>query len=156
MFRKTISSEIDIAAPPEAVWALLCDLGGYGAWNPFIRKAEGTLAVGRRLKLALQIPGGMKMRIRPRLTEVSETREIRWLGHLVIPGLFDGDHRFQIFSRNRRHTRLRQEEIFSGLLVPVFGSWIAGGALRGFDAMNRAAKTRLEAPAPAGRASGSG
>jgi hypothetical protein len=146
MLRKTISSEITIAAAATRVWDLVSDLSGYAAWNPFIRSASGILSPGRRLDLTLQIPDGLKMRIRPRLIAVIEEREIRWVGHLGISGLFDGDHRFLISPLNDgKGTILRQEETFSGLLVPVFGSWIGGGALRGFAAMNQAARRRLEA-----------
>jgi hypothetical protein len=45
---------------------------------------------------------------------------------------------------NAERTLLRQEETFSGLLVRLFGNWIGGGALRGFPAMNKSAKSRLE------------
>lgn len=145
MFRKTISSEITIAADATAVWNLLADLPGYGSWNPFVRSASGVLSPGQRLDLKLYIPDGMKMRIRPRLITVIEEREIRWIGHLGISGLFDGDHRFLVSPLDAERTLLRQEEIFSGLLVPVFGSWIGGGALRGFAAMNEAARQHLEA-----------
>ena len=44
-----IRSEIDIEAPPEAVWAQLADLGRYEEWNPFITRAEGTAEAGQRL-----------------------------------------------------------------------------------------------------------
>jgi hypothetical protein len=151
--RKTISSELTIAAAATAVWNLLTDLSGYASWNPFIRSASGILSPGRRLDLTLQIPDGLKMRIRPRLISVIEEREIRWLGHLGVSGLFDGDHRFLISPlKVEGKTLLRQEETFSGLLVPIFGSWIGGGALRGFAAMNKAARRHLESrgcrPAP--------
>jgi hypothetical protein len=144
MFRRTISSDIDITATATAVWNLLSDFPRYTSWNPFIRSASGILSPGQRLDLTLQIPDGLKMRIRPRLITVIEEREIRWIGQLGISGFFDGDHRFLISPLNAERTLLRQEENFSGLLVPVFGSWIGGGALRGFAAMNKAARLQLE------------
>ena len=49
-----IRSEIDIEAPPEAVWAQLADLGRYEEWNPFITRAEGTAEAGQRLKLQMR------------------------------------------------------------------------------------------------------
>jgi len=141
---KSIRSEIDIHAPVVRVWELLSDLASYPDWNPFIRRAEGTLAQGERLRLELQIPDGMRMKIRPRLITVVEQAEIRWIGHLMVPGLFDGDHRFVLTRFEPARTRLLQEETFRGALVPVFGGWIGAGARRGFEAMNRAAKARLE------------
>ncbi len=139
-----IRSEIDIHAPAARVWDLLADLSAYPDWNPFIRRAEGTLAEGARLRLELQIPDGMRMKIRPRLISVVEPAEIRWIGHLLVPGLFDGDHRFLLIPIEPTRTRLVQEETFRGALAPVFGGWIGAGARRGFAAMNQSAKTRLE------------
>ena len=141
---KSIRSEIDIHAPVVRVWELLADLASYPDWNPFIRRAEGTLAQGERLRLELQIPDGMRMKIRPRLITVIEQAEIRWIGHLMVPGLFDGNHRFVLTPLAPARTRLLQQETFRGALVPVFGGWIGAGARRGFEAMNRAAKARLE------------
>ena len=141
---KSIRSEIDIHAPVVRVWELLADLASYPDWNPFIRRAEGTLAQGERLRLELQIPDGMRMKIRPRLITVIEQAEIRWIGHLMVPGLFDGNHRFVLTPLAPARTRLLQQETFRGALVPVFGRWIGAGARRGFEAMNRAAKARLE------------
>jgi hypothetical protein len=139
----SIRSDITIDAPAERVWSLLADLASYPDWNPFIRRAEGTLAQGEQLRLELQIPDGMRMKIRPRLITVVEQAQIRWIGHLVVPGLFDGDHRFVLTPLAPACTRLVQQETFNGALVPVFGGWIGAGARRGFEAMNRAAKARL-------------
>jgi hypothetical protein len=141
---KSIRSEIDIDAPAARVWDLLTDFAAYPDWNPFIRRAEGVLAEGEQLRLLFQIPDGMRMKIRPRLITVVEQAEIRWLGHLAVPGLFDGDHRFLLTPLDAGTTRLVQEETFRGALVPIFGGWIGAGARRGFAAMNRAAKMRLE------------
>ena len=41
---RTISASIDIAAPPDEVWAVLADLDSYREWNPFIQSASGKLA----------------------------------------------------------------------------------------------------------------
>jgi len=141
---KSARAEIDIHASAERVWDLLADVAAYPDWNPFIRRAEGILAEGEQLRLLLQIPDGMRMKIRPRLITVVAPVEIRWIGHLMVPGLFDGDHRFVLTPLEPARTRLVQEETFRGALVPVFGGWIGAGARRGFAAMNQAAKTRLE------------
>lgn len=38
----SISTEIDIAAPPSAVWSALTDYERYPDWNPFIIKVSGS------------------------------------------------------------------------------------------------------------------
>jgi hypothetical protein len=84
------------------------------------------------------------MRFRPRVLEVTPGRALRWLGHLGIPGLFDGEHRFLIEPVGPNQSRFVQEERFSGLLVPLILRFAATSTRRGFEAMNSALKARVE------------
>ena len=36
------------------------------------------------------------MTFKPRVLNAEPERELRWLGHLLVPGLFDGEHSFTI------------------------------------------------------------
>ncbi len=143
-----ISEEIDIDAPASAVWQLLTDLDAYSIWNPFIREASGILAEGHRLRLSVTIPGGRDMTLRPKVIELIPEKELRWIGGLWVPGLFNGDHRFRIHSLKPGTVRFVQTEEFSGLLSPFFGGWVSRDALKGFQAMNLAMKKRLEGKTP--------
>jgi len=42
---------------------------------------------------------------------------IHWRGYLWVPGLFDGEHRFEIIQESRECFLRIQEEKFSGILV---------------------------------------
>ena len=44
-----ITATIEIAAPPEQVWAVLTDLASYPQWNPLFRKVSGQLSPGSRI-----------------------------------------------------------------------------------------------------------
>jgi hypothetical protein len=70
---------------------------------------------------------------------------LRWIGHLGVPGVFDGDHRFVVESAGDSRTRFTQSEQFTGFLVPVIALL---GVFRkthaGFEAMNRSLKKRVE------------
>jgi hypothetical protein len=44
---------------------------------------------------------------------------LRWLGHVLLPGLFDGDHSFAIEPLGDRRVRVTQQEQFRGMLVPL-------------------------------------
>jgi hypothetical protein len=140
--RHRISAEIEIGAPPDAVWAQLSDLAGYPSWNPFIPSAVGTLAPGERLALRLQPPGGRALTIKPTVTEVVPGSVLEWLGHLGVPGLFDGRHRFEL-TPTLQGTRLVQSEEFSGVLVRPLRGFLDGGTLTGFRAMNDALRERV-------------
>jgi hypothetical protein len=73
------------------------------------------------------------------------------LGHLFVPGLFDGEHVFQIEPLGPERVRFVQAERFTGLLAPLMMRFIEPGTSQGFEAMNRALKARAEGPPPAGR-----
>ena len=65
------------------------------------------------------------MTFRPTVLKVEPNREFRWLGHLLFPGLFDGEHIFTIEPLGEGHVRFTQREVFTGLLVPLFAAdWI--------------------------------
>jgi hypothetical protein len=145
---RQISTSVDIDAPSEKVWSILADFAVYPEWNPFIVRVDGTLQPGARLTVTLQPPGRRKATFRPRVTALEPNRELRWLGHLVVPGLFDGEHIHRLEPSEGGGTRYRQEERFDGILVPLTGSML-GATEQGFRAMNAALKERAErAPAP--------
>ncbi len=143
-----LRSSIDIDAPPDVVWDVLTDLEAYDQWNPFIVSSSGSVAVGEQLTNRMEPPGGKGMTFKPRVTEVADQRVFEWLGRLVVPGVFDGRHRFELSERDGK-TRLEQNEDFSGILVPFMRKSLDGQTLKGFEVMNAALKDRAEARARA-------
>jgi hypothetical protein len=146
---REIRSEIEIAAPAGRVWEILTDFARFPEWNPFIRKAEGRAQVGARLTVLLQPAGGRATTFRPRVLKAEPGRELVWLGQLVVPGIFDGEHHFEIESRGDG-VRFVQREVFSGILAGVVLRQIGDATRAGFEAMNRALKARAEAGTSAG------
>jgi len=84
------------------------------------------------------------MQLRPTLLAAAPSQELRWLGQLGVPGLFDGEHRFRIEPLGTNRVRFVQEERFTGLLAPLVLRFIESGTRRGFEAMNQALKVRAE------------
>jgi hypothetical protein len=140
---RELTSTIEIDAPPEQVWAVLTDFASYGEWNPFIRSIEGEAAVGARLKARITPPEGRAMAFKPTVKAADAPRELRWLGRLLVPGIFDGEHRFQLEPLDGDRTRFIQSERFSGVLVSLSGNALAKTE-RGFEEMNEALKRRVE------------
>lgn len=143
---KEVHSEIEIDASPERVWHLLTDFDSFPQWNPFIRRASGEAKTGARLEVFIQPSGARGMAFRPTVLKAEPKRELRWLGRLVLPGLFDGEHIFTIEQLAENRVRFVQREIFSGLLVPLFARSLDTDTQRGFEEMNQALKTRAEHP----------
>jgi hypothetical protein len=139
-----LHTEIAIKATPQRVWEILTDFPAYPAWNPFIPHISGSTTVGSRLDVQLQPPGGRGMRMRPTVLAAAPSQELRWLGHLGVPGLFDGEHRFRIEPLGTDRVRFIQDERFSGLLAPLVMRFIERATRQGFEAMNEALKARAE------------
>jgi hypothetical protein len=141
-----LHSETAIQASPRRVWEVLTDFATYPDWNPFIPRIDGSPEAGSRLDVQLQPPGGRGMRMRPTVLAATPSQELRWLGHLGIPGLFDGEHRFRIEPLGTDRVRFVQDERFTGLLAPLVLRFIARRTWKGFEAMNQALKARAELP----------
>ncbi len=139
---KEIHTEIEINAPAEKVWKVLTDFAAYPEWNPFVRRGEGEVRVGARLHVYIQPSAGKGMSFRPTVLVADPNRELRWLGHLWVRGLFDGEHSFSIEPLSEGRDRFIQRERFGGLLLPLLSKTLDGDTRRGFEEMNRALKLR--------------
>jgi hypothetical protein len=140
--RHTLRTEVDIAATPDEVWRRLTNFADYPDWNPFITSVLGVAAVGQRLTVRLDPPGGRGITMRPTVTDVVPGRALEWLGRLGIPGVFDGRHRFELHE-TPSGTRLVHGESFHGLLVRPMRGALDGSTRAGFVAMNDALARRV-------------
>src|SRR5215211_8926828 len=91
-------------------------------------------------------PGARATTFKPTLLAVEPNRELRWLGRLLLPGVFDGEHRFTLDRAGEVHTGFVQSETFKGVVVPLLGRAL-GSTGRGFEQMNQALKARAESAA---------
>jgi hypothetical protein len=138
---KELRTEIEINAPAERVWNILTDTEKFPKWNPFVHRLKGSLVQGETLEVFLGESEKKGMTFRPKVLEVAQNRTLRWIGILLIPGLFDGEHIFEIESLGTNRVRFIQREKFNGILVRFFNF---ESTQRGFEAMNRALKVRAE------------
>lgn len=141
---KELYSEIMIDAPAQVVWQLLTDFDSYPQWNPFILRASGEVKPGARLDAYLKPPGGMGVTIKPKVLKAEPDRELRWLGHFLTPGVFDGEHIFTIEPLGPDQVRFVQREEFKGWLAPLMLRLIGIRTQCGFGELNRALKAEAE------------
>lgn len=141
-----IFTEITVDAPPETVWSVLTEFERYGEWNPALA-VEGRPAEGERLTVSPGPEAPEGPTFRPRVLTVDPGREFVWMGHLFVPGLFDGRHSFRIEDLGDGRSRVVQSERFGGVLRwPILRRYGADTEAN-FHAMNAALKTRAEAMA---------
>lgn len=141
---REIRTEVEIDAPVEHVWKVLTAFQDFEEWNPFIVHAEGEPRLGERLAVTIRPPGRKGMTFRPMVVAYEPNRELRWLGRLGIPGIFDGEHAHQVEALSGGRTRYVQRERFRGILVPFVGG-ILRATEEGFRQMSDALKERAEA-----------
>ena len=141
---KEIREEIEISSSATRIWQILSDFSNYPTWNPFIRRAKGDAKEGTKLDVYLQPSGARGMSFKPAVLKAEANHELRWLGRLFLPGIFDGEHIFTIEPTTPGHLRFVQREIFKGILVPFLAKSLDKDTRRGFREMNQALKTRAE------------
>ena len=141
---KELYSEIQINATPKRVWQVLTDFLTYPVWNPFVREIRGKPAAGEMLRVFLKPTGSRGMVFKPIVLVAEENREFRWLGKLLVAGLFDGEHYFRIEPIDQDRVNFVQGEKFNGILVNLFAKQLDKDTLRGFNEMNEALKKRAE------------
>ena len=83
------------------------------------------------------------MTFKPTVRAVEASRELRWLGLLLLPGVFDGEHSLRIEPLDGGRSRFVQSESFSGLVVGLVKGTLAKTE-DGFEQMNTALKARVE------------
>ena len=141
---KEISTQILIQATPEKVWKILTDFSQYPLWNPFIKSLEGEVAVGKKIKAKIEPPRQSAMIFTPKVLAFAQNKEFRWLGHLFIKGLFDGEHKFELIDNQDGTTTFIQSEKFGGILVPLFRKMLDENTVEGFNLMNQQLKMLAE------------
>jgi hypothetical protein len=111
-----------------------------------IRSSAGSAASfarARSSKCASSRRRHVRRRSSPPSAPSNPDRELRWLGRLLVPGIFDGEHSLSIEPLESNGSRFVQSERFSGILVGL-----VKGTLQktdtGFEQMNAALKERIE------------
>ena len=138
-----IYSEIRINASPSIVWDIITDFDNFGKWNPFIKEISGIPKEGSEIHVFIKPPNSSGMKFKPRILKFDRENEIKWLGKLWIPGLFDGEHSLIIKKIDEDNVLFIQKERFNGLLVPLFSNML-NNTKSGFQRMNEKLKQEAE------------
>ena len=144
-----IAIPIRIAATPDAVWAVLTDLGNYGQWHPAFTSVTGSLTVGSTLTIKTDSPStGNPITLKVKVEKVEPGSELAWASKMA--GITTIKRRF-LLSPADGGTDLTQAGTYRGL----GGSRGPGGrrgALRtvsnlqaSYAAINEAIKQQAEA-----------
>lgn len=142
--KKEIKTQIHINATPQEVWKLFTDFENHSKWNPFIRSISGHVEEGKKIKVVLGPQGDKPMTFKPKVLVFKEAQEFRWLGHLFIPSIFDGEHYFELLENVDGSTTFIHGERFNGILVGMMAKKLDTDIKQGFEEMNKALKKQAE------------
>lgn len=136
--KNEVVTETHIPAKPEQVWNILTDGEHYSEWNPFIIDMQGSIEKGSQLKNTMEPSPGNQRVFKPRILEAKPNEELRWIGRVGLPGVFDGEHYF-LLETEADGTRFIHGEKFSG-----FALWFmdTDKFADNFEAMNAALSER--------------
>jgi hypothetical protein len=141
---KEIKTEIIINAASEKVWKVLTNFKAYPDWNPFITSIEGEVFEGSKFKVSVQSLGSKPMRFSPICTSYNENVEFSWLGKIMMKGIFDGKHGFELIPLVEGKTKFIQREEFKGILVPMLWKKLDVNTRWSFEMMNDKLKETIE------------
>jgi hypothetical protein len=102
-----------------------------------INRINGELRAGN----VIEVDEGMVFH--PTVLVMKADQELRWKGHVWIPGIFDGEHRF-VLEAHGENTRLIQSERFTGILAGRLTRGVIDETVDAMQDMNRALKARVE------------
>ena len=114
---KIYNASITIHASAEKVWKVLTDASGYPAWDLSMDHIEGKLALGETVKFFTKLSA---QAFPVKVTAFEPDRKMVLTGGMPM-GLFKSERTHTLTPNKDGSITFHTEEIFSGLLLPVFG-----------------------------------
>jgi hypothetical protein len=136
---RSYEASATIAAAPDAVWAVLTDAPAYADWDSGVRRVEGRIAPGEKLKVTSEVDP--KRAYPVKVTRFEPGRALAWTGGMPL-GLMKGVRTFSLTPENGA-TRFTMREEFSGPMLPLI--WRSMPDLQpSFDKFAAGLKARAE------------
>ena len=118
---KSYRASTTISASPETVWGILIDTAGYPNWDPGMVRIEGDIALGEKVKFFTKFSPDQAFAVK--VTGYEPAKKMVFTGGLPL-GLFKSERTHTLKPTADGRTEFHTEEIFSGILLPLFGRQI--------------------------------
>jgi uncharacterized protein YndB with AHSA1/START domain len=142
MARRVYVAEVEIEAPPEAVWRVLVDFERYARWNPFTIEVRTTLVVGSPIDLRVKMSAiGITVSQRETIREVEPPLRLVWGMRMF--GI-RAERVQTLTALDRGRTRYRTEDAIEGPLGPLVFALFGPSVARGFSDMAAALRAEVE------------
>jgi hypothetical protein len=113
---KSYAASSTIEATPEAIWAILTDAQAYPQWDSGVKRVEGRIAPGEKLKVESDANPGRAFPVK--VTEFTPDEKMTWSGGMPL-GLFKGVRTFTLAPEGPGRTRFTMREEYTGPLLPL-------------------------------------
>ncbi|APR87587.1 hypothetical protein A7982_12936 [Minicystis rosea] len=140
----TLRTEIVIEGTAARIWEVLTDLPRYPAWNPFTPEAQGHLAPGARVDLRVRFAIAGLIHAPHRVVAVEPRRKLSWAQEGPPPWLLSMVREQILHTMPDGRVRLENRLLFDGLLAWPVHALVHRAVRRGFHAMERALRSRVE------------
>ena len=114
---KTYSATTTIHASAETIWNILTDAKAYPSWDLSMDHIEGKIALGETVKFFTKLSA---QAFPVKVTAFEPGRKMVLTGGMPL-GLFKSERTHTLTANKDGSVTFKTEEIFSGLLLPVFG-----------------------------------
>ncbi len=142
---QTVTTEIEIAAPPSKVWNILIDINQWQEWNPTINASQGYASPGSTHNITMigESEGTNGPKYNPKIIKLDKPNYFHWRAHMLAGFIFTNDKTIEL-KETSTGTKIIHSEIFKGMLVPLFSGQMNKGVPPILNAMNKALKERAE------------
>jgi hypothetical protein len=138
---QTITTEIEISAPPKKVWEVISNIENWQEWNPIIFKASGSNKVGSVLDITMmgKKEGSTGPKYKPVILAIEENQLLHWRAHMMAGFIFTNDKIIELIETNNG-TKIIHKETFKGLMASLFCSQMEKSVPKMLNTMNEALK----------------
>lgn len=112
-FRRVVRVAVEIAAPPERLWALLTNAADLPRWNSTVTQIEGRITPGERLAIGVPITSST---FKVTVDVVEPPARLVWSDGSV---MFRGVRTYTRAPTAAGATRVVVEEVFTGIMLPL-------------------------------------
>jgi hypothetical protein len=113
---KSYEASSTIAASTEAIWAILTDAESYPRWDSGVKRVEGRIAPGEKLKVVSEANPGRAFPVK--VTEFEPGKRMTWSGGMPL-GLFKGVRTFTLSPQGPDRTAFTMREEYTGPFLPL-------------------------------------
>lgn len=145
-----IEHALEIDAPAQRVWQVICDLDRYPEWNPFVVACRSSLVVGEAIDMRVRVFPFFAQPQRERILEHVPGRRLCYGLPPRASGALASRRCHEILPLGPARSRYVSRFELSGWLAPLVRLLLGARLRAGFAAMSAAVKARAEALCAAG------